>query len=197
MNSVKRKDFGFCYLNKNLYVIGGTCQGMISSTCERYDIRTNEWIEIAPMNKILKDCSVCNFSNRYLFRFYGVNSYGNIDDTIERYDSLKNRWTIMNVSGPAQNDVYSTMCCQINDDHIFIFGGKNINGFPPTKLKGFLLKVEDRRSSNNAEIIPARRSVLMSYAGNFTSNSLVVENGKIIFMREDYSYNWDHRNMTL
>jgi len=55
--SVQRiKNFGLTYMSKNLFVIGGVVNGIVSNYCERFDVRSNEWLELAPMNKKIEGC---------------------------------------------------------------------------------------------------------------------------------------------
>jgi len=186
MTCQSRKEFGFCYMSKNLFVIGGLVDGVISNKCERYDIRSNKWVKIAPMTRPLRQATICSFNSRYLYRFFGIDSGNNIDHSIERYDAVRDTWTIMNVTGSETvKEIYIPFCTQVNQDHIFIFGGKNINGFSPKSCKGWVLKIEDKRGSNNAELIETK-NFIPGLAGTFNPNSLLTHAGDILFLRESY-----------
>jgi len=181
-----REEFGFCYMSKNLFAIGGIVDGVISNKCERYDIRANKWIKIAPMTRPLREVSVCGFNNRYLYRFFGIDSGNNIDHSIERYDAVRDTWTIMNVPmNDIIKEIYMPFCTQVNQDSIFVFGGKNINGFAPKTCKGWVLKVEDKRGSNNAELAESK-NFIPGLAGTFNGNSVLTHAGDILFLRESY-----------
>jgi len=184
MECKTRQQFGLCYMSKNLFAVGGLVNGEISANCERYDIRSNKWIKLAPMNRALREVSICSFNNRYLFRVFGINSGNNIDHTIERYDAVRDTWTTMNVTvNPILKEIYGPFCTQIGPDAVFIFGGNNINGFSPKSCKGWVLKIEEKRGSNNAELIESR-NFIPGLAGTFNKNSLLTHSGDIVFLRE-------------
>jgi len=184
MTASRRKNFGMCYMSKNIFIIGGIVNGILSNYCERYDIRSNEWLEIAPMNKKLKDVSVCAFNNRYVYRFFGINAHGMIDSSIERYDAVRDKWVIMNVAIPdLLRDIHMPLCTQIAEDTIFLFGGRTSSGFPSRSNKGFAVKIEDKRRSTTAEIIQTKNFV-SGLAGNFSQNHIIAHSGDILFVRE-------------
>jgi hypothetical protein len=181
-----RKEFGLCYMSKNVFAIGGVVNGAISNKCERFDIRANKWVKIAPMTRPLREVSLCSFNNRYLYRFFGIDSGNNIDHSIERYDAVRDTWTVMNVPmNETIKEIYIPFCTQISKDCIFLFGGQNINGFSPKSCNGWVLKVEDKRGSNNAELVESK-NFIPGLAGTFNQNSLLTHAGDIIFLRESY-----------
>jgi len=186
MSASRRKNFGMCYMSKNIFIIAGIVNGILSNYCERYDIRSNEWLEIAPMNKKLKDVSVCAFNNRYVYRYFGVNSFGMVDNSIERYDAVRDKWVIMNVAIPdLLRDIHLPLCTQISEDTMFLFGGRTSSGFPSRSNKGFAVKIEDKRRSTTAEIIQTKNFV-SGLAGNFSQNHIIAHSGDILFVRESY-----------
>jgi len=186
MNCKTRSAFGLCYMSKNLFAIGGLVNGQISSNCERYDIRSNKWIKLAPMSRPLREVSVCSFNNRYIYRIFGIDSGNNIDHSIERYDAVRDSWTMMNTTvSPTLKEIYGPFCTQISPDCIFIFGGRNIYGFSPKSCKGWVLRVEEKRGSNNADLIESR-NFIPGLAGNFNQNSILTHAGDILFLRESY-----------
>jgi len=185
--SVQRiKNFGLTYMSKNLFVIGGIVNGIISNYGERYDIRSNEWLEIAPMNKKLKDVSVCGFNNRFIYRFFGVDANNMVDNSIERYDAVRDKWTLMNVSIPeGLRGIHMPLCTQINQDYIFVFGGRTSTGYPSRNSKGYVMKVEDKKRSNTARISETK-SFVAGLAGNFSQNNMIAHSGDILFLRESF-----------
>jgi len=186
MSAARRKNFGLCYMSKNLFVVAGIVNGILSNYCERYDIRSNEWLEIAPMNKKLRDISLCSFNNRYIYRFFGINQMGMVDSSIERYDAVRDKWVLMTVTIPDQlNNIHMPLCAQVNEDHIFIFGGRTSSGFPAKVNKGYVLKIEDKRRSTTAEILQTKNFV-SGLAGNFSQNTMIAHEGEILFLRESY-----------
>lgn len=184
MTTLKRKEFGLQYFNKNLFVIGGVVNGQITNACERYDVRTNEWVQIAHMERAVKDVSLCVFGNRYIFRFFGVNSHGTIDQTIERFDAIRNKWQNITPNYKNKvNDIYLPLCYAIAEDTIYIFGGRNINGFEATKCEGYLVKVDDKKSSLKVEISRTRNQI-PGFTGLLNPNCLFVQDNVLYTMRE-------------
>eukprot|EP00330_Aristerostoma_sp_ATCC50986_P005977 CAMPEP_0114595328 /NCGR_PEP_ID=MMETSP0125-20121206/17099_1 /TAXON_ID=485358 ORGANISM="Aristerostoma sp., Strain ATCC 50986" /NCGR_SAMPLE_ID=MMETSP0125 /ASSEMBLY_ACC=CAM_ASM_000245 /LENGTH=210 /DNA_ID=CAMNT_0001796751 /DNA_START=1027 /DNA_END=1659 /DNA_ORIENTATION=+ len=49
------KDFGLCYLNRNIFIAGGVIDGHISNRFLRYDMRTNKWVELYGMPKKIRN----------------------------------------------------------------------------------------------------------------------------------------------
>ena len=184
MRCEQRQQFGFCYMSKNLFAMGGIVDGKISASCERFDLRSNKWFRLAPMARALKDVSICSFNSRFVYRFFGINSGNNIDHSVERYDAVRDSWTTLNVAiSDNIKEINLPFCTQVSPDSIFIFGGKNMYGFAPKMCKGWILKVEDKRGSNNAELVESK-NFLPGLAGNFNGNSVLTHAGDIIFLRE-------------
>lgn len=184
MGNANRKDFGLIHFSKNLFVIGGVGKDGITNTCYRYDIRSDEWISIAPMERAVKHPSLCLFQNHYIFRFFGINNYGIIDLSIERFDGLKNKWqNVTPERKTALHDVYLPMCYQVTDDHIFVFGGKNVNDFESTKCEGYLIKVDERTTPLKLEVIKTKNQI-PGFSGLLNYNSLFLQDTVLYTMRE-------------
>lgn len=64
--------------------------------CEKYNITRNEWTYIAPM--IIEKCafSACTVNDTDIFVCGGYDGNNRLD-TIEKYDTNKNNWSILNV----------------------------------------------------------------------------------------------------
>jgi len=189
MIATRRRQFGLCYMSKNLFVVGGYVNGIVSNHCERYDIRSNEWLEIAPMPKKLREVSICAFNNRYIYRFFGLTAQGYIDTSIDRYDAVRDKWVSINLKDPAGalKEVYLPLCTQINQESIFIFGGKNIFGYSTQYPKGYVLKIEDKRGSTTAELSETA-GLNPGFVGTFNQNHIISHNGDILFLRESNTF---------
>lgn len=184
MNHSTRKDFGLIYFNRNLFVCGGVVKGQITNSCERYDTRKDEWMSIAPMGRAVKHPALCLFANRYIFRFFGINSYGIIDQTIERFDGQKNKWIDVTPERKTPlHGIYLPMCYQITEDHIFVFGGKNENDFDSVKCEGYLVKVDDKKTQPTLEVIKTKNQI-PGFAGLLNYNSLFLQDNTLYTMRE-------------
>ena len=188
MSSFKRKKFGLVYFNKNLFVVGGIVQGQLTNACERYDVRTNEWVPIASMSKAVEDVSLCTYGNRYIFRFFGIDGKRNIDQSIERFDAIRNRWQTMNASIKTSiRDAYLPVCCQVSTEYILILGGKSLKGAEATKGHAYLVKLEEKKGSLNLEVLKTD-SPIPKLSAILNSSALFIENNAIYTIKEGKHY---------
>lgn len=72
-------------------------------------------------------------SNRYILKLGGLNEFDYINKVIEMYDSLTDRWSLVRASPRNILEeiqiLEDSQAIQINDDQIYIFGGKNANKY--------------------------------------------------------------------
>ncbi len=84
------------------------------------------------MNEGVYNPTVCVYDD-FIYKFGGINRFGFIDRNIERYDSTKDAWINIEYSNiNPENEINllnGSLCCPINDDIIYVFGGYNENGF--------------------------------------------------------------------
>lgn len=123
-----RSGHGIAYMNEKIYCIGGyTNENICSKRCEKYNVSTNKWEEIANLNFEANNACVCSFQNRFLFKFGGKLAEKELNNYIEKYCPTENIWGIIHVkSNYKLNDLpllSSSACCQINKNQIFVFGG--------------------------------------------------------------------------
>ena len=68
-----------------------------------------------------------------MLKFGGINSFGVVDKTIEKYDISSNRWKIVNCystnSDISVDYLINSMSLEISENQVLVFGGKNWNGF--------------------------------------------------------------------
>jgi len=92
--------------------------------CEKYSVKNDTWERIAMMHQARSRTAACLFDRKFIYVFFGTNSYGNNVRTIERYDIEKNQWDI--VEPVNQIPGIETTCgaaVQINSHQIILFGG--------------------------------------------------------------------------
>lgn len=78
-----------------IYAIGGRVNEKTrTKLCERYNTLTKNWEKIASMNYARSRCCACNVNNKFIYAFYGTNSYGKSVSSIERFDIIKNEWNV-------------------------------------------------------------------------------------------------------
>lgn len=64
---VGKKDYGLCFLGKDIYVVGGRKKGReCSGECEKFDWEKNKWERIASLNEPIVYAAVTQFDSRYL-----------------------------------------------------------------------------------------------------------------------------------
>ena len=183
MTSVKRRSFGLIYFNKNLFAIGGYVQGQLTNSCERYDVRSNEWVAIASMERAVYEPTLCIYGNRYIFRFFGMNSKNTVDKAIERFDAIRNRWQTMKVDlQTSLRDIYLPLSYQISLNEILIFGGRGLKGIEATKGQAYLVSLDEKKGSLNLKITKCKNP--LPTTGIFSTNSLFIEDNTIMTVKE-------------
>lgn len=128
------RDSAFIYCNKFLYVLGGfNDKEKCSTRGFKYSIRDKKWIEIAESNIGLRKPTVCTFKDRYIIKLGGLNEFNFINKSMEIYDSLTDRWSIIHVSMSNPMEEVSiledSLAVQINETQLYIFGGRNSNKY--------------------------------------------------------------------
>lgn len=130
-----RSSHGMCYLNGNIYVVGGFLNGQTFTTkCERYNIQGRNWKQIANLNYNAVACSVTSFNQKFLFKFGGLIDGLLINNYIERYDVLHDNWIIIDIKLSISESLLkqnikdfkllsTSACVQINKNEIIVFGG--------------------------------------------------------------------------
>jgi len=92
----------------------------------------------------------------------------------------------MNVTVPESlRGIHMPMCTQINQDYMFIFGGRTGLGYPTKNTKGYVMKIDDKRRSAGAKISETK-SFVAGLAGNFSQNHMIAHNGDILLLRESH-----------
>ena len=117
----------------NIYVIGGVLNTKEAPTahCERFDIKANEWKEIAPLKIPRHSHGVVVHTKEQkaaepptIYVFGGVGAKKNYVDVIEEYNITQNSWRIVNLKNPMVSPVAAGLfCSSINPQQILIFGG--------------------------------------------------------------------------
>ena len=89
-------------LNNKIYVIGGSLHtGQTTDIVERYDPYFNKWESCANMLEKRSKPGVCVLNN--LIYVIGGEKDGNILNSIESYDVIKNEWNFVNSNSVCSN----------------------------------------------------------------------------------------------
>lgn len=122
-----------------IYVIGGLIEKTIgdekilqySKTCFRYNIQEKKWSELKESNIALSKPTLCIFNNRFIFKFAGLNEFDYINKIVEVFDTVTKEWSLVRVTPQNTSQDIEVLedasAVQINQKHIYIFGGKNCN----------------------------------------------------------------------
>mgnify|MGYP000863847884 FL=1 len=119
-----RANCGYLHVSGFVYVVGGeNGKGEALSTCERFDLRTSEWVKIRSLGCARKNPVLvpsCDYSKFYCFG--GTDALGVFLTRLEVYHIAKNYWEIISVSLPLKiNGVMGTI--RANNDTFVVFGG--------------------------------------------------------------------------
>jgi len=111
-------------LHGQVYCLGGKVRRDILTTCERYNIETQEWEDIASMTKERWSFSACSFGQHFIYVFSGGGVYGT-HQSFEKFNSVSGEWTFHEISqqGLLRRDMGSF---QISHDQILVFGGFDV-----------------------------------------------------------------------
>ena len=131
----ERNSFGVLYMNDYIYVFGGFDKNDDPTTmCEKYSLLFDEWSPIAEITEGVTDCCVTKFNNETIYLFGGLKENNEINQTISQYDVNNNKWTHINFVYEDEiqqagkfSFPYLAGCCQINEEEIAVFGGKDYN----------------------------------------------------------------------
>lgn len=119
--SSERFSHGSCVIKGVVYVYGGHNGVQPLSTLEFYDEKENIWKIGANMNIDREIFAHCLVKDRYIYTFGGFNETHL--DTIERYDSVQNKWRLLNVK--IKRSLQNATAITLSDDQIALIGGYN------------------------------------------------------------------------
>ena len=120
-----------CVVNvhKNeIYVAGGYHNGVLTRTCEAYNVKTNQWRNLPQMNEEKCSSTLCVLNGRYLYCFGGLTKQENaayLLSSIEMLDleAPQPKWIMMSIKMPHQ--VCDMGAIPLNDSEMLLFGGWN------------------------------------------------------------------------
>ena len=157
----KKVAHSLCYVKHKIYSIGGKVNNTErTKKCERYDIISNKWIEIASLNHERTRPAISSFDDHYIFIFFGCDNGDNCK-TIERYDINADRWMVINAMNQWQQyEVGFASATQINANQILVFGGFYEGAKQNNKRelifneRGLLYNVNESNFVNLGEVLP-------------------------------------------
>ena len=176
----ERNSFGIVYLNEYIYVFGGFDKNdNAMKKCERYSIKIDEWFCISDIKEGVIDCCVTTFNKDYIYLFGGLKENNQIYNEIIKYDVENDQWNQINFiyEDEVQQQMnlsrkalfpYLAACCQINEEELLIFGGKDYN-FDFTSQ----MLVLDIKENISIKIIDKK---MLNIAGSFSFYPIINNN---------------------
>ena len=121
----KREEHGFTMgPDGKLYSVGGFNGKSCLKTVERYNIQTNVWEEVAPLNVARRSlCAVALPDGVYALGGYDGEKYLS---SVEKYNPAKNEWTLVQ----SMKHPRCTMACISSPDCQFIYALGGYDGVP-------------------------------------------------------------------
>ena len=126
MNTARANHAMVAVSPKLLYVVGGTNSTGNIASCEEYNIATNKWKEIAPLNEKKKWVSLSPYKGRYLYAFGGSIAETKATDAVEFLDTTNPKhWeNIKIVSGKELwRSTFFVGAVPVSETCILLFGG--------------------------------------------------------------------------
>ena len=159
IGNLERRSFGICNIRNMIYVAGGYLDNEITKSVECFDIETNYWCKLKPLNEACTDLSLCSYNERQIFKFGGQLSTLTLCQIIEKYDISKDRWYIINYTiqeNLKQSFAFlrNSLSIQISEDEILIMGGINVyyegsNKCHTLKIREVEEKINPKENSQN------------------------------------------------
>eukprot|EP01017_Pseudomicrothorax_dubius_P035107 TRINITY_DN4879_c0_g1_i4.p1 TRINITY_DN4879_c0_g1~~TRINITY_DN4879_c0_g1_i4.p1 ORF type:complete len:656 (-),score=78.28 TRINITY_DN4879_c0_g1_i4:165-2132(-) len=178
--TIPRSGHGIVYLAGFIYVIGGFTTDDFTAHCERYEITANRWEEIAPLAFKANNCCATVFRGRFIYKFGGKQDDNILNNYIERYDPVINRWEIVDLlvdrtAPQTEVRLLSSMAAvQINEHQILVFGG-TYEDYAEKSNQSFILHIDDE--SEGTPILGSPRRLTRHEVREINSKVLPMKEG--------------------
>lgn len=179
-----KKNSGFTYCNKCIYVIGGNGQKEKCSTKNfKYSLREKKWIQIADSNVPLRKPTICSYKDRYIFKIGGINQFDYVNKVIEMYDTTTDRWSVVRANPKSILEevqiLQDSLAVQIGEDQIYVFAGKNANNYQTDT--GLVLQIMEIRQKIKAPAkvsgqlwnVSIGKKNILSFFGLFSQSNVI------------------------
>lgn len=177
--SQARYSHTLCFAMKYIFAVGGVSdinEGYLDSF-EKYDIDFGEWIPLSSCPTKSIGSSLCNYKDRVIYKFGGKMDNTGFSNYIERYDILKNNWTLFIINSENQMFKLPSLmnAYQINNEEIMVYGG-SINEGQCRSI--FLLRIKEYMKNNEAFHEEKFREIKMEInaPGSFWLHPIMHEN---------------------
>jgi len=99
----------------NVFVLGGFSGKQRLNSVEKYIVKEDKWVQVAPMKDKRHYLSACSIGDEFIYAFGGFfgSTEQEINDTIEVFEVEKNNWLVHNVRmrvSSYRNSIYDYFC---------------------------------------------------------------------------------------
>ena len=110
-----------------VFVLGGFSGKQRLNSVEKYLVKEDKWIQVAPMKDKRHYLSACSINDEFIYAFGGFfgSTEQEINDSIEVYEVEKNIWSMLTVR--MKNPLWACSALSISPTEIILIGGKNTN----------------------------------------------------------------------
>jgi N-acetylneuraminic acid mutarotase len=110
-----------------VFVLGGFSGKQRLNSVEKYLVKEDKWIQVAPMKDKRHYLSACSINDEFIYAFGGFfgSTEQEINDSIEVYETEKNIWSVLTVR--MKNPLWACSALSISPNEIILIGGKNTN----------------------------------------------------------------------
>lgn len=112
-----------CYVNTTIlndliYAMGGHNGAQRLNSVEKYDYKTNQWLQSSPMNLARSDASAATYDNK-IYIAGGLNEH--VQNTVEFYNPVDDTWTFIQPMQYQRN----SLSLILYSGYLFALGGTN------------------------------------------------------------------------
>jgi len=92
----------------NVFVLGGFSGKQRLNSVEKYIVKEDKWVQVAPMKDKRHYLSACSIGDEFIYAFGGFfgSTEQEINDTIEVFEVEKNNWIVHNVRMRVSSDLH-------------------------------------------------------------------------------------------
>ena len=92
----------------NVFVLGGFSGKQRLNSVEKYIVKEDKWVQVAPMKDKRHYLSACSIGDGFIYAFGGFfgSTEQEINDTIEVFEVEKNNWIVHNVRMRVSSDLH-------------------------------------------------------------------------------------------
>ncbi|KAM3146369.1 hypothetical protein pb186bvf_001338 [Paramecium bursaria] len=146
-----------CFAKGSLYFFGGKNEEVMSK-CFRYIIQSEHFEVLDDMNHARSNHGCCTFetdSQFFIYVFFGVNKYGSMEQSVEKYDLNERSWSQILITNLIPGIIIiQPSALQINQQQILIFGGIYKNTLFSQSNKTLIYNSYNDTIDNLGQLIP-------------------------------------------